>query len=87
MPVILKMEAQKIVILVASQMMVKITKSLEAFSNKRKLKGKQISVSKSLRKLSLKLKEARDQYTFTNVWTQDGKIMFNDDNKVKIYFD
>ena len=34
------------------------------FSNKRKLKGKQISVSKSLTNLRLmKLKEARDQYT------------------------
>ena len=34
----------------------------------------------------MKLKEARDQYTFANVWTQDGK-MFKDDNKVKVYFD
>ena len=58
------------------------------FSNKRKLKGKQISISESLTKLRLmKLKEARDQYTFANVWTQDGKIMFKDDNKVKVYFD
>ena len=59
-----------------------------AFSNKRKLKGKQISISESLTKLRLmKLKEARDQYTFANVWTQDGKIMFKVDNKVKVYFD
>ena len=35
----------------------------------------------------MKLKEAGDQYTFANVWTQDGKIMFKDDNKVKVYFD
>ena len=58
------------------------------FSNQRKLKGKQISISKSLTKLRLiKLKEAREQYLFANVWTQDGKIMFKDDNKVKVYFD
>ena len=58
------------------------------FSNKRKLKGKQISISESLTKLRLmKLKEAGDQYTFAIVWTQDGKIMFKDDNKVKVYFD
>ena len=26
----------------------------------------------------MKLKEARGQYTFANVWTQDDKIMFKD---------
>ena len=35
----------------------------------------------------MKLKDTRDQYTFDNVWTQDGKIMFKDGNKVKICFD
>ena len=61
---------------------------VEFFSNKRKLKGKQISISESLTKLRLmKLKEARDQYTFANVWTQDGEIMFNDGSKAKVYFD
>ena len=59
-----------------------------SFSNKRTLKRKQISISESLTKLcSMKLKEARDRYTFANVWTQDSKIMFKDDNKVKVYFD
>ena len=58
------------------------------FSNKRKLKVKQISISESLVKLRLmKLKEASDQYTFADVWTQDDKIMFKDDNKGKFYFD
>ena len=58
------------------------------FSNKRKLNDKQISISESLTKRRLmKLKEARDQYTFANVSTQDGKIMLKDDSKVKIYFD
>ena len=52
------------------------------FSNKFKLKRKKISISESLTKLHLmKLKEARDHYTFPNVW----KIMFKDDNKVKVY--
>ena len=35
----------------------------------------------------MKLKEARDQYTFGNGSTQDGKTMFKDDNKIKVYFD
>ena len=40
------------------------------------------SISGSLEELRLnKLKEARDQCTFANIWTQDGKIMFKDDNK------
>ena len=38
------------------------------FSNKRNLKGKQISIFDSLTKLRLmKLKKARDQYTFPDV--------------------
>ena len=50
------------------------------FPSKRKLKGKQTSISESLTKFRLmKLKEARDQCTFVNVWTQHGKIMFKDD--------
>ena len=61
---------------------------VEFFSNKRKLKGKQISISESLTKLrSMKLKEARDQYTFANVCTQDGKIMFKNGSKAKVYSD
>ena len=61
---------------------------VEFFSNKLKVKGKQISISESVTKLRLmKLKEARDQYTFANVWTQDGKIMFKDGSKAKVYFD
>ena len=60
---------------------------MEVFSKKGNLKGKQISIPESLTKLRLmKLKEARDKYTFA-VWMLDGKIMFKDDNKVKVYFD
>ena len=32
----------------------------------------------------MKLKEARDQYTFANVWIQEGKKMFKDDNKIDL---
>ena len=46
------------------------------FANKRKLKGKVISISESLTKLRLvKLKKAREQHTFGNVWSYDGKVM------------
>ena len=58
---------------------------MEVFSKKGNLKGKQISISESLTKLRL-MKEARNKYTFV-VWMLDGKIIFKDDNKVKVYFD
>ena len=32
----------------------------------------------------MKLIEARDQYTFANVWIQEGKKMFKDDNKIDL---
>ena len=32
----------------------------------------------------MKLKEARDQYTFANVWIQEGKKMFKDDSKIDL---
>ena len=65
---------------------VEMFEMFEVFSNKCKLKGKQISISESLQSLRLmKLKE--DQCTFANVWIQDGKKMFKDDNKFKVYFD
>ena len=58
------------------------------FSNKHKLKVKQIKISESLARLRLmNLKEASDQYTFANIRTQYGKILFEDDNKGEVYFD
>ena len=30
----------------------------------------------------MKLKETRHSYTLANVWTQDRKTMFKDDNKI-----
>ena len=45
------------------------------FANKQKLKGKGISISESLTRLSLvKLNEAREQLNFGNVWYYDGKL-------------
>ena len=34
----------------------------------------------------MKLKESGDQYILVNVWGKDGKTMFKDNNKVKVYF-
>ena len=52
--------------------------NIEFFSNKCKSKGQQIIISESL----TKLKETRHSYTLANVWTQDRKTMFKDDNKI-----
>lgn len=59
------------------------------FKNKRKLKGKKISITESLTKLRIsKLNEARDTYNRSNVWTYDGRIMVKDDNnKIRVYYD
>ena len=57
--------------------------------NKKKLKGTGISVTESLtaRRMNM-LEKAREEYTFSNVWLQDDKIMFFDKNtnKVKTYY-
>ena len=47
----------------------------KVFTHKQKLKGKEISIFKSLSKLYLlELDEARDQHSFGDVWSNDGKI-------------
>ena len=59
------------------------------YRNKKKLKGTGISVTESLTVKRIKLLEkATEEYTFNNVWSQDGKIMFFDKNpnKVKTYY-
>ena len=59
------------------------------YRNKKKLKGTGISVTESLTVKRIKLLEkAREGYTFNNVWSQDGTIMFFDKNpnKVKTYY-
>ena len=55
------------------------------YRNKKKLKGTGISVTKSLTAMRINmLEKAREERTFNNVWSQDGKIMFfNKNTKLK----
>ena len=61
------------------------------FKTKKKLKGKTVSITKSLIKIRVvELKKAREIYGFKNVCSQDGKILFSDvnaRNKVKVFYD
>ena len=59
------------------------------FKNKRKLKGKKVSITESMTKVRMeKLKEAREIYDRNNVWTSDGKILIKDEEgKIKVYYD
>ena len=60
------------------------------FNNKKRLKGKNVSITESLTKIGMSaLKETRNKFGYSSVWTADGKIMHKDevDTKVKIYFD
>ena len=59
-------------------------------SLKKRLKGKEISITESLTKTRMaKLNEARDVFGFTNVWTSDGRILYKQDGeeRTKIYYD
>ena len=54
------------------------------FRNKNKLKGQKISITESLTKIRMdKLRQAKETYGFTNVWTNDGKILFKSDSNAK----
>ena len=54
------------------------------FRNKTKLKGQKISITTSLTKLRMdKPRQAKETYGFTNVWTNNGKIIFKADSNVK----
>ena len=54
------------------------------FRNKKKLKWQTISITESLTKISMdKLRQAKETYGFTNVWTNDGKILFKSDSNAK----
>ena len=61
----------------------------KVFGNKRKLKGKRVSITESLTKLRVnKLNEARDLYDRNSVWTSDGRILVKDEEgKIKVYYD
>ena len=70
---------------------VRYMKRRRVFTNKkRRLKGKNISITKSLTKIRMSaLKEARNKFGYSSVWTADGKIMYKDedDTTAKAYFD
>ena len=60
------------------------------FTNKKRLKGKNMSITESLTKIKMSaLKEARNKFGFGSVWTADGKILYKEegDTKTKVYFD
>ena len=59
------------------------------FANKKRLKGKNMSITESLTKIRMSaLKEARNKFGFSSVWTADRKIMYREgDTKTKVYFD
>ena len=60
-------------------------------TNKRKLKGKQISVTESITKTRMeKLHRAREEHSFRHVWPNDGNILYvevNNNNRVKVFYD
>ena len=55
---------------------------------KKKLKGKNISITESLTRYRMSvLNEATEKYGFKNVWTYEGRILYKDSNdgqKIKI---
>ena len=60
------------------------------YENKKKLKGKGVSITESLTGKRMKeLNAARAKYDFKNVWSQDGRILlFDSENrKVKVFYD
>ena len=60
----------------------------KVFYNKKKLKGKNISINESLTKFRMeKLQEARELYDRKSVWTYDGHIMFKVNDEVEIFYD
>ena len=63
----------------------------KVFSSKRRLKGKNVSITESLSAFRMKkLSEARDNFGFKNVWTYDGKIFYKESSDVtekpKVFF-
>ena len=60
------------------------------FTNKKRLKGKNMSITESLTEIRISaLKEARNKFGFSSIWTADRKIMYEEegDTKTKVYFD
>ena len=60
----------------------------KVYTRKKMFKGKKISLTESLTAFRMsKLSDAREKYGFQNVWTSDGRILYKDDGKVKLYYD
>ena len=62
----------------------------KVFSNKKNLKGSNISITESLTPKRMEiLKKARVEHAFTNVWTSDGKILYKSstENRFKSYYE
>ena len=58
----------------------------KAFKNKKKLKGEGYSITESLTTLKMKKHtEAHNRSGFINVWTQDGQILFKEDNRIEVF--
>ena len=55
------------------------------FRKKKKLKGQKISITENLTKIRMdKLRETKETYGFTNVWKNDGKIIFKSNSNAKL---
>ena len=64
--------------------------SRRVFTKKKRLKGKNMSITESLTKIRMSaLKEARNNFGFSSIWTADGKILYKEegDAQTKVYFD
>ena len=63
----------------------------KVFKSKKRLKGKNISITENLAGYRMSvLKEAREKFSFKNVWTYNGWILYKDNNdgqKIKIYYE
>ena len=60
------------------------------FTNKKRLKGKNMTITERLTKIRMSaLKEARNKFGFSSIWTADGKILYKEegDAQTKVYFD
>ena len=60
------------------------------YRNKKRLKGKKISITESLTKARMeKLNETREQFGFRNVWTSDGRILYKREGEesTNLYYD
>ena len=55
------------------------------------MKRKRISVTEDLTKTRMEqLQKTREEHSFRNVWSNDGKILntdINDNNRVKVFYD